>query len=327
MKDPYKVLEIPRSASKDEIKKAFKKLAFKFHPDQNQGNPEAEEKFKEINEAYQMLTDDTPKRPSNGFNGQWQSTGTGGFDPFMNLDELFRAAGMAGARRSRTPNKVHHLSAKLSFKEACLGADRTFKVKTTNKCTSCEGVGALEEHVVKCEECKGLGTIASKHNSFFVSRPCNKCGGRGVRFIKACDTCHGQGNVQLEHDHVVSIPSCVDNGNTCQVQVSPSDTLLIRLQVEPEPNLFRQNIDIHSSYKIQLKDILLGTKIAVSTIHGEKNINIKECTNPNFKIRLKDCGAKDPQSNLLGNHILTLEVQYPEKLTDEQKTKIQEVLS
>lgn len=327
--DPYKILEIAPGASKDEVKKAFKKLALKYHPDRNQGNAEAEEKFKEINQAYQMLTDDNPK-PSGasynpqGFSNAWQSTG---FDPFFNIDEFFRAANIGGMGRSTRPRRnTHRVHTVLSFKEACLGTEKTFKLKSNKKCTGCNGVGATEENCIKCEECKGMGTVAGKHHNIVISKTCNKCNGRGIRFIKSCQECHGIGNIQSISDHTVSIPSCVDNGSTCTVKISDMDTLLIDIGVMPDPGLTRIGLDVHSIQKVSLKDTLLGCKLNVNTLHGEKVISIKECTNPNLKIRLRDCGAKNPGDNTLGSHILTLEVQYPEKLTDEQKDKIKEVL-
>lgn len=327
--DPYKVLKIAPGASKEEVKKAFKKLALKYHPDRNQGNAEAEEKFKEINQAYQMLTDDNPKPSGNqaynpqDFSNVWKSTG---FDPFSSIDEIFRAAGMGAGRRSQPRRNNHRVHTVLSFKEACLGTDKTFKLKSSQKCTGCNGVGATEENCIKCEDCKGMGTVAGKHHNIVISKTCTKCNGRGISFIKPCHECHGIGNVQSISDHTVSIPSCVDTGNTCTVKVSDMDTLLIDISVMPDANFARAGVDVYSIQKVSLKDILLGCKLNVNTLHGEKVINIKECTNPNLKIRLRDCGAKDPRNNTLGNHILTLEVQYPEKLTDEQKDKIKEVL-
>jgi molecular chaperone DnaJ len=326
--DPYRVLEIAPGSSKEEVKKAFKKLALKYHPDRNQGNAEAEEKFKEINQAYQMLTDDNPKPSGAGHNPQdfsnvWKNAG---FDPFLNIDEIFRAAGMGANRRSQPRRNTHRVHAVLSFKEACLGTDKTFKLKSNKKCVGCKGVGAAEEDCIKCEECKGMGTVAGKHHNIVISKTCNKCNGRGIKFTKSCQECHGLGTIQSISDHTVSIPSCVDTGSTCTVKVSDMDTLLIDISVMPDPSFARIGTDVHSIQKVSLKDVLLGCKLNVNTLHGEKVINIKECINPNLKIRLRDCGAKDPGNNTLGSHILTLEVQYPEKLTDEQKDKIKEVL-
>lgn len=325
--DAYKTLGLAPGASKEDVKKAFKKLALQFHPDRNQGNAEAEEKFKEINQAYQTLTDDKPKGHPNthtqDFSNGWQRSG---FDPFLNLDDMIRNA-MGGGQRAGPRRMTHRAYTTITFKESCLGVDKTFTIKSRPQCADCKGVGAAEADRIKCEDCKGLGTVAGKHNNMVFSKTCDKCKGRGLQILKACSKCYGQGTIESISDHSVTIPSCVDNGSTCSVNLPSMDMLLINITVVPDAELLRHGTDIYSSQKVPLKDVLLGCKLNVNTLHGEKVITIKECTNPNMKVRLRDCGAPDPRNKILGSHILTIEVQYPDKLTDEQKEKIKEVLS
>lgn len=328
MNDHYKTLEITPGASKDDIKKAFKKLALKYHPDRNQGNPEAEEKFKEINQAYQALTDESPKQfnpstPNAGFGNTW---GNVGFGPFSNIDDFLRSAGVNINSRAKR-RSTHRAHANLSFKEACMGVERIFNIRTRAQCITCNGMGATEDNSIKCDGCNGAGTIAGKHHNVVISKICEKCRGKGRQIIKACSDCHGNGIKESISDHTVMIPPCIDNDSTCTVNLSDMDTILINVSVTPDPDLTRYGTDIFSTQKVPLKDVLLGCKLNVNTLYGEKTITIKECTNPNLKIRLRDCGAPNPQNKTLGSHILTLEIQYPEKLTDEQKDKLKEVLS
>lgn len=315
--NPYKVLEIPEGSSKEEVKKAFKKLAMKYHPDRNQGDPTAEAKFKEINEAHQMLTDDAPKKFGQSGGGAQHP----GSSWNINFDDLFRAA-------SRQQQRVmqHRVGCILDFKESCLGVNKSFSIKTHDRCDVCDGVGAEADGKDTCADCNGLGNVSKNYNNMVMSIVCPRCAGRGYLITKPCLKCKGSGNVESITEHSVSIPPCVDNGSVCSVRLSNKDMLMIHITVTPDPLLTRTGSDINSIKKVPLKDVVLGCKINIDTLHGEKVITLKECTDPNMKIRLRNCGAKIPNGSELGNHILTLEVQYPEKLTDEQRELLKEVL-
>lgn len=316
--DPYKVLGLKRSASKEEAKKAFRKLAVKYHPDKNQGSKEAEEKFKEISQAYDMI--ENPQNYEKGNRGPRQQTNISDFlKKWAKMG--FNFGGFSSDYNEPSVGQVS-----LTFKESCLGADKEVAYDRTVSCTPCSGNGALEGDFTVCSTCEGTGQKILEQAFQVGVITCPSCTGRGKRITKPCGECGGRGKYRGRATVNVSIPPCVSNGNVFNTMVG-GDMVSIHIHVEASQIMMRQNgtADIHSRKKLSLKDALLGCKENIATIHGDKMVTIKECTSSGSKVRLKGCGARIPNTEQYGNHILHIDVEFPESLTETQREQIKEV--
>lgn len=310
--DPYKVLGLKANASKEEAKKAYRKLAFENHPDRNPNNPQAEAKFKEISEAWEQINN--------------PSAVHGGNRPDM--AEVFRrwAAGFTGQSHGFSQKKIQMAQVTVSFAESCLGVEKEITFNRKQKCTSCNGSGAQDGKVDTCASCKGLGRHVYRQGNVNISMgECQVCSGSGKTIRNKCTNCIGRTYMEISCKEKIPLPSCVENGMQINFDISDSESLMVQVFIENHPSFTRNNIDICSRQKISLKDALLGCHLTVPTIHGDKTIVVKDCTQYGTKFRLKDFGAKHPHKNITGSHIVTIEVELPQNLTDEQKVKIKEV--
>lgn len=320
--DPYKILGLAPGASQEEAKKAFKKLARKYHPDLNPGDPEAEEKFKQVNQAYEEITNPSPRGQEFGFEGNPFGFGDGIFE---NIFSSFGFNMRGGGRRN-----IQKIGAdmSLSFKEACLGAEKDVSFSYNVDCSSCGGVGAKDGDYEACTACNGSGFSVRSLGGITISGGvCPGCSGRGVKISKSCDDCTGSGKVLRSESRVVQVPPCVDNGMIMNVPIDSTKVLSVRLKVSNDTGMHRDGIDIISEIEVPLITALLGGKVKVQTLYGEKKITLKECTSPNKRVRLNSLGAKHPNQGSNGNHIAVIKVSFPEKLTEEQREKIKEAFN
>lgn len=298
----------------------FRKLALKYHPDKNPGNKEAEEKFKEISLAYDMI--ENPENHSRGANNQRQG---------QNIGDMFKqwarsGFGFNGFNSNRQEHSVADVE--LTFKESCLGTQKEIAYDVMVDCEKCSGNGAAEGDYSVCNTCDGSGQKVIEHGYQVNITTCTTCGGSGKSITKPCGKCNGRGRVGQSKTVSASIQPLVVNGAMFNMVVDGSP-LVVRVRVQPDPTMFRQEgtADIHSRQDLSLKDALLGCKINVKTIHGDKTVTIKECTASGVKVRLKACGAKIPNSDELGSHIIHTNILFPESLTDKQRETIKEVFS
>lgn len=354
-RDYYEVLGVSKGASADEIKKAYRKLAKKYHPDVNKAK-DAEEKFKEINEAYEVLSDDQKKQiyDNYGFDGLEGNMGQGGFSNFSggfdDLGDIFSQfmGGMGGfggfsrgSSRQSGPIKGENKYVQMSieFLEAVKGATKTIKVSVDRKCPKCNGTGAKSASDIKtCPRCNGSGKVTSvKRTPFGMMQSvvdCPDCHGSGKIITNKCPECGGAGYETKVETVEIKIPAGISTGQ--QVRVAgygergynggDNGDLYIEIIVKSHDFFVREGNDIYVEVPISAVDATLGTTIDVPTCNGECELNIPAGTQPGQKLRLRGYGVKSLRTNAVGDQYCVIKVVIPTKLSREEKelyTKLQ----
>jgi molecular chaperone DnaJ len=344
-RDYYEVLGITRNASLDDIKKAYRKMALKFHPDKNPENPHAEEKFKEAAEAYGVLSDEEKRARYDryGHNGMG---GMGGFDPSQFADfgdilgDLFGFGDFFGAsrRRSTRPARGNDLrfDLNLTFEDAVFGKEISINVPRVILCTGCSGSGAKPgTSPVTCSGCGGRGQIRYSQGFFAVARTCPQCGGAGKVIKDPCATCGGSGRIHEEKTLSVKIPPGVDEGSRLRVagegesgyNGGPAGDLYVFISVAEHPKFTRRDYDIHSEQGISFTQAALGAEVSADTIDGPETLRIPPGTQPNQVFRLRGKGVQFLQGPGRGDHYVHVSVRIPSTLTDEQRKVLQQFAS
>ena len=348
-RDYYEVLGVGKDASADEIKKAYRKLAKKYHPDLNPGDKakEAEEKFKEASEAYEVLSDDSKRQrydqfghagvdPNFGAGGGAGGGGFGGFGGFEDIFDLFGGGfGGSSRRNPNAPKKGSDIQARvdLTFEEACFGKEVEVTVRRTEKCTSCGGSGAAKgSNPVTCGTCGGTGQVRTVQNTMFGQmqnvRPCSKCGGKGKIVTNPCTACDGKGEVFKSRKIKVKIPAGIDTGQMVSVSGQgnagknggPSGDLLVAVNVKKHKVFTRQGQDIMCEFPITFVEATLGAEIEVPTIDGKVSYDIPEGTQSDTVFRLKGRGVpKIHGGGARGDQYVKVIVETPRGLNKEQK--------
>ena len=352
-RDYYEVLGVSKGASDDEIKKAFRKLAKQYHPDLHPDDKEAEAKFKEVNEAYEVLSDPSKKAKYDQFGfagvdpnyGAGQGGGFGGgFGGFGDMgdifDSIFGAFGGGGSRSN--PNAPRRgsdveVSAAISFMEACKGTSKTVKVNRAQKCPDCNGSGAAAGSAVKtCPDCNGKGTVNITQQSLFgmvrQTVKCSRCGGKGKIVDNPCKRCSGKGMVKVSEEKEVNIPAGIDDGQqlrvggggNCGINGGPNGDLYITLTVRPDPIFERDGYDVWTEIPLTYGQAALGDEITVPTIDGKVKYNVPEGTQGGTVFRLKGKGIKKVNRNDRGDHYVKVYVEIPKNLSKEQKKALKE---
>lgn len=354
-RDYYEVLGVPRTATADELKKAYRKLAIKYHPDKNPGNKEAEEKFKELAEAYDVLSDEKKRQMydqyghamgSQGFPGG--GFGAQGFDmndffsrhsdlnDFLN-DFLGGFGGFGGAAgRSRGPRRRRggdmRVHVKLSLEDIANGVTKTLRVPTFMPCEHCKGTGAKDGTAkTTCTTCHGQGRVLQTQRTPFgvmqSEAVCPNCEGTGEVITEKCPHCHGQGVERRDQQVTFSIPAGVAEGQQFALQGKgnypkgggvPGD-LLVVIQEIKHPELIRDGADIMYNLMLDIPTAVLGGTVEVPTLSGRARINIPAGTQPGKILRLRGKGLPDIENRTKGDELINIMVYMPEKLTDEQK--------
>ena len=344
-KDYYAALGLEKGASDADIKKAFRKLAIKYHPDKNQGNKEAENKFKEINEAYQVLSDPDKKAKYDmygtvDFDGSgFGAGGFGGFDfsemgGFGDIFESFFGGGGGGGRRRNGPQRGSDLeyTINLTFEEAVFGVEKEITIDRSEKCDTCNGSGAKAGTSKKtCQTCNGQGQVRVQRQtplgSFVSTSTCNTCGGSGSVIEEPCTSCHGRGNVRKSRKIKVNIPAGVDTGNVMPlrgqgnhgVNDGPSGDLYIRINVASSKKFVRKGNDIYIDAHISMGKAALGTEITVATVDGDVKYTIPAGTQSGTLFRLKGKGVPRVNSSGRGDQYVKVIVDIPKNLNEKQK--------
>ena len=339
-KDYYETLGIERGASEEEIKKAFKKAALKYHPDRNPDNKEAEEKFKEMNEAYQVLSDSekrsrydqfgTADFSGAGFDGGFDFSGFGGFGDIFG--DIF--GGGFSSRNQNGPRKGADLeyNLNLTFEEAVFGVEKEISITRNEKCEDCGGSGAKAGTSPKtCDKCGGNGQIRVQRNTAFGSfasmSTCDKCGGKGKIITEPCKTCHGSGKERKNRKIKINVPGGVDTGNVMPLRGQgehgekggPSGDLYINIRVAPHKTFKRNGIDIHIESHISFGYASLGTEIKVPTVDGDVKYKVPAGTQPGTVFRLKGKGVPRVNGHGRGDQYVKVIVDVPKSLNDKQK--------
>ena len=345
-RDYYDVLGVSKGSSGDEIKKSYRKLAMKYHPDRNPGNKEAEKSFKEATEAYETLKDDQKRAgydryghdagQQGGFGGGQGFGGNEGFDfndIFSNFSDIF--GDMGGGGRGKNRNAAQRGSdvrynLEVSLEEAFKGCEEKISFTLPIACVSCSGTGSENgEKPVECDTCQGSGKIRAQQGFFIVERTCGACQGTGQKIKNPCKTCNGQGRVNKERTLSVKIPAGVEEGSRIRLsgegeagsRGGPAGDLYVFITIRTHKFFVREGDDIHFNIPIKFTTAALGGEIEIPTIDGSKaKLKITEGTQNGNKFRLKSKGMSVLSSGgRRGDMYVKVKIETPVKLTTEEK--------
>ena len=341
-RDYYEVLGVDKTASDDEIKKAYRTLAKKYHPDLNGGDKECEVKFKEVNEAYETLSDPQKRARYDQFGHEDPRAGagsgygdfTGGFSGFDDIFSSFFGGGFGGAQRARGPERGNDLRYDLTitFEEAAFGCEKEITVNRDEKCEECDGTGARKgTQPTQCPTCHGTGQVQSFINTPIgrVSnvRVCDACHGQGTIINDPCPKCSGRGTVRRTRKITVKIPAGIDNGMQIPLrrQGEPglrggeNGDLYIFVSVRPHKLFTRENYDLYCDVTVSFTQAALGGEIDVPTLGGMIKHNLAEGTQPGTVVRLRGQGIQNLRGAGKGDLYIKINVEIPRKLNDKQK--------
>lgn len=338
-RDYYQILGVSRDADDEELKKAYRKQALKYHPDRNPGNKESEESFKEAAEAYEVLRDPQKRRVYDTYGHEGlQGTGFTGFrgfeDVFSSFGDIFQeffSFGSGGAQRTRTaarPGDDLLYDMTLSFEEAVFGTEKEIEIQTLVACQVCNGSGAepgTRETV--CPMCQGSGQVVQTQGFFRISTACARCQGTGRVLVSPCQTCQGQGRVRQKRKVQVKVPPGVDNGTRLRLRAEgeggyrggQTGDLYVRLNVEPHDFFERDGDNLYGKISISFIQAILGDRLEVPTLEGGKMLQIEPGTQPGAVIRFPGEGVPRLRGYGRGDLFIEVEVKIPKRITPRQE--------
>jgi len=335
----YEILEVSKSADKAEIKKAYRKMAKKYHPDKNDGDKEAEKMFKLCNEAYQVLSDDEKRAIYDrygkaGLEGAMGGSGSGfsGFEDLSSIfEEMFGGFG-GGSRRRRNPadsdkyNLDMGIELKITFNEAVFGCEKEIKYKYKTSCKACNGTGAKDGKLSTCKTCEGAGQVYLRQGFMTFSQTCPDCNGAGVKAQEECNKCRAKGYIEEEATITVNIPKGIDNGNRLRVagagNISKRGSrgdLYITFEVEEDKHFVRDGNNIYIEIPVFFTQAVMGDTINIPSLTGELELKLDIGTRDKQQFIFRGEGIEDVHGHGKGDLIAQIKITYPKKLSDEQR--------
>ena len=355
-RDYYEVLGVSKGASEDELKKAYRKLAKQYHPDLNPGDKTAEAKFKEVNEAYEILSDPQKRSRYDQFGHAGVDPSYGGGSPFggaydmgdIDLGDLFGSffgggfggGGFGGGQRQNpnAPRKGDTLRASvtISFEEAAFGCEKELNLTRSETCETCHGTGCAPGTTADtCPDCRGTGQIRIQRGggafSFSTTAPCSRCGGKGKIIHQPCDACRGSGSVKKQRKITVTIPAGIDNGQAVSlrgqggagVNGGPAGDLLISVSVRPSDKFHRDGTAVYLDQTVSFAQAALGARLTIPTIDGNVEYDLPAGTQPGTVFRLRGKGIPAVNGRGRGDQFVTIQVKVPSSLNREQKEALE----
>lgn len=354
MKDYYQILGVSKTATEEEIKTAFRKLAHKYHPDKKGGD---ETKFKEVSEAYSVLSDKKKRAEYDTYGRTFAGGGPGGAGPggfdFSNFNfgqgfEGFGQSGVefdlgdifgeffGGSRRNAQRGRDISIDIELSFKEAVFGTDRRVLLAKTSSCSACGGTGAAKSSkMVTCTTCNGKGDIRESRNTFFgtftTSRVCPRCHGKGQTPEKVCNTCRGEGVTKKEEEIRITVPAGVSDGEMIRmprmgeaVPGGHAGDLYVKLHVQQDKHFTREGNNLVTALPIKLTDALLGGEYRIRTLEGEEVLTVPAGVNNGEMLRIRGKGVPYGRSSR-GDLMVRIDVEFPKKLSKTARDLIEKL--
>lgn len=344
--DYYEILEVSRDCSGAELKKSYRKLAMKFHPDRNPGNNEAEEKFKVVNEAYQVLSDEEKRSIYDRYGKEGlagQGMGRGGFGG-ANMDDVMDmfnsmfggAGGFGGGRNRRDPSQKYALDFEievpLKFHEAVFGCKKDIDMTYKTSCDDCEGTGAKDAKVESCDYCGGQGQVLMRQGPMQFAQTCPQCQGQGQTIKEPCGSCSGKGYHVKEDTVTVTIPAGVDSGNRLNAKGYGNEgrnnsrgDMYITFRVEEDENFVRNGSDIYIEVPVFFTQTILGEAISIPTLDGETELELRKGTEDKEQYVFPDEGVVDVHSGEKGRLIAQIKLVLPKKINEEQKELLEKL--
>ena len=344
-RDYYEILGVPRGSSEDEIRSAYRKLAHKYHPDKTGGDKPAEDKLKEINEAYDVLKNKQKRaqydrfgQTGAGFSGGGagfgsEFSGFGGGSPFEDIfDAFFGGAGRTrpGAQAAMPGDDLEY-PMRVHLREAAFGVTKKIRFKRTENCAECSGTGAQRgSGTDACPQCGGAGQVRMSQGFFSITRTCPRCQGHGRIVTDPCRACHGAGTVTAQRELSVDLPPGVDTGSRLRVagegepgrNGGPRGDLYVFIEVEPDPLFDRDGNNLRCIVPISFSQAILGATITVPTLDGEVELKIPAGTQAGTVFKLRGMGIPDLRGYRKGDQLVGVQVETPAKLSKEQKELI-----
>lgn len=339
-RDYYEILDVRRDADEDEIKKAYRKLAVKYHPDKNPGDKEAEEKFKEATEAYDVLRTPEKRQRYDQFGHAGIEGNTIDFGFGVNLDDIlndvfgdvFGGIGGRSQRRSKQGRSLQY-NLEITLEEAFNGKEETIVVPRVESCPECSGSGAERGSKVEtCPQCYGRGQVTQSQGFFTMSRPCPRCRGEGQVIQTPCRNCNGQGRIRVKRDIKLKIDKGVDNGFEYRLRGEgeagalggPPGDLLVVVHIKPHQRFTRDGNDLITSAKISFVQAALGTSIEINSIGGPQKLDIPAGTQYGDQLRISGKGMPKYRSSSFGDLVVQIGIETPRNLNEQQRKALEE---